>query len=127
MGKVRVRLYVDDGKIAYRDLLEDIKYSISEKVAALIGAAFDKLDPNNLGSVPLQTLIDLYCAENHPHVLSRRKNSQAVKEQFVDGITRKAVDNYVSRQNFVDYYAELNFCVPAEHDQVKNHSIIVFS
>lgn len=28
------------------------------------------------------------------------------------------MDDKVSRQEFVDYYAELNFCVPSEHEQV---------
>jgi hypothetical protein len=64
---------IENAKISYKQLLEDVKYSISGKIASLIGAVFDKLDPTNTGIVPLQTLIDTYCAANHPHVLTRRK------------------------------------------------------
>ena len=38
-------VYCKGEKICYRDLLEDVKYSISEKVTALISQAFDKIDP----------------------------------------------------------------------------------
>jgi hypothetical protein len=79
MGKVSNYGYLEDGKIAYKELLDDVKYSISEKIAALIGTVFDKLDPTNSGHVPLQTLIDTYSAANHPHVLTRRKKPEIVQ------------------------------------------------
>jgi hypothetical protein len=37
------------------------------------------------------------------------------------------VENTVTRQALVDYYAELNFCVPEEHEQVKLLFNLVFS
>lgn len=84
-------------------------------MTSLIAAAYSKLDPKGTNSVCLKTLISSYCAEQHPHVLSRRKQLEDVRNEFASGITRKAVDNNVSRQEFVDYYAELNFCLPNEH------------
>ena len=36
--------YVEEDLILYRDFLEDVKYSISESIANLIGQAFDSLD-----------------------------------------------------------------------------------
>lgn len=36
--------------------------------------AFDKLDPEGTGCVSLKHLSDTYCANKHPHVLSRRKS-----------------------------------------------------
>lgn len=91
--------------IAFRDFLEDVKYSIPEKVTSLIAAAYNKLDPKGTNNVSLQTIINTYNAEQHPHVLSRRKLVDQARAEFANGITRKAVDNNVSRQEFVDYYA----------------------
>lgn len=81
-------------------------------MAQLISQAYDKLDPENTGNVSLDHVIANYNPKGHPHVLSRKKTPEYVYNAFVNGITRKAVDGNVSKQEFVDYYAELNFCVP---------------
>lgn len=52
MEKVHI-FPMTDGLISYSALLEDVKYSIPEKVAPVIAAAYDKLDPKNTNSVPL--------------------------------------------------------------------------
>lgn len=44
MAKVLFISYIGD-KISYRDLLEDVKYSIPEEITGMISMAFDKLDP----------------------------------------------------------------------------------
>ena len=60
--------------ICYRDLFEDVKYSIPEQITALIAQAFNKLDPNNEELVCFKHVISCYNPLKHPHVLSRRKS-----------------------------------------------------
>jgi|JI9StandDraft_1071089.scaffolds.fasta_scaffold292643_2 hypothetical protein len=92
---------------------------MSEKIAQLIGAAFDSLDANNKGSVSLTLIENENTYNKHPHVLSRLKNPEQVRAEFMNGISRKADANgRVDKKGFLDYYAELNFCVPNERESV---------
>jgi len=43
--------YTEEDEILYREFLEDVKHSISEKIVGLINEAFTKLDKNNEASV----------------------------------------------------------------------------
>ena len=64
-------------------------------------------------------MINAYKAEAHPHALSRKKDPQAIKDEFASAINRKAdASGYVTQAAFVDYYAELNFCIPNERSTV---------
>lgn len=83
-------IYAKGENICYRDLLEDVKYSIPEKITALISQAFDKLDPECTGCAPLEVLCNNYCASSHPHVLSRRKAPEEVFAIFQAGMSKKA-------------------------------------
>lgn len=79
----------------------------------MISMAFDKIDPEGTGEVALAHLANCYCADKHPHVLSRRKSPEEVFDTFMTGMTLKANGDVLSRAGFVDYYADINFCVPA--------------
>lgn len=92
---------------------------MSEKAASLIGQAFDCLDSKCEGAVSLQCLECAYNAEQHPHCLTRRKSPETIKSEFISAICRKAnSEGKVTKEAFVDYYAELNFCVPNERATV---------
>lgn len=58
--------------------------------------------------------MNAYHVKCHPHVVSRRKSPEEVLDQVRSGMCRKVVNDVVSREGFVDYYAELNFCIPNE-------------
>jgi hypothetical protein len=94
-------------------------------VAAVINQAFEVLDKKHENSLTLEQLTKSYNPQNHPHALSRKKSPEDIQAEFVNAISRKADENgRVSQKAFVDYYAELNFCVPNERDTV---SIRLFS
>jgi len=99
------------------DFLTDVKYSIPQKVADLIGEAFAKLDQDNAGKLSMDQMLNSYNAKSHPHVLSRLKAPEDAKGFFMNGMERKAdADQQVSKEGFIDYYAELNFCIPNERE-----------
>lgn len=88
---------------------------MSEKLAQLVGFAYDSIDRNNQGSVSLTILENENIYGKHPHVLSRLKSPEQIKSEFMSGISRKADKNgRVDKKGFLDYYAELNFCIPNE-------------
>jgi hypothetical protein len=104
----------------YIDFLQDVKYSLSEKIAGLINQAFEVLDKKHEQSLPLELLTKSYNPLSHPHSLSRRKNPENIQAEFVNAITRKADQSgRVSQAAFVDYYSELNFCIPNERENVR--------
>ena len=51
-------------------------------------------------------------------MISRRKSPEEVYATFQNGMARKAENDCVSRAAFVDYYADINFCVPNERENV---------
>ena len=44
----------------------------------------------------------------------------------MNGMTGKSENGKVSRGGFVDYYADINFCVPNEREKVKTINNLVF-
>ena len=53
----------------------------------------------------MEHLLNNYNPNKHPHVLARKKTCEDVKGFFMNSMERKAVDEQVSREAFVDYYA----------------------
>lgn len=99
--------------------MQDVKYSFSERVAAVINQAFEVLDKKHEYSLTLEQLTKSYNPQNHPHALSRKKSPEDIQAEFVNAISRKADENgRVSQKAFIDYYAELNFCIPNERETV---------
>jgi hypothetical protein len=63
----------------------------------------------------LELLLKSYHPQAHPHSLSRRKSPEDIQTEFANAISRKADQSgRVSQKAFVDYYSELNFCIPNE-------------
>lgn len=89
----------------YRDFLEDVKYSVSENISGLLDRAFSTLDHEGTRSVDLNKVISLYDSSKHPHVITRKKYPEDVKQEFINGISRKAKDGRISKEAFIDYYA----------------------
>jgi hypothetical protein len=64
-------------------------------------------------------LISNYNPTNHPHSLTRKKDPESIKNDFDHAIAKKACPKgRVTQAAFVDYYAELNFCIPNERQSV---------
>lgn len=91
----------------------------------MINQAFEVLDKKHENSLSLEQLTKSYNPQNHLHALSRKKSPENIQAEFVNAISRKADENgRVSQKAFIDYYAELNFCIPNERETV---SIRLFS
>ena len=82
--------YPEQDCIRYREFLEDVKYAMSEKIASLIGQAYDCLDSKGSGAVCFEHIVNLYNEKEHPHCLSRRKSPEYIKAEFYHAMKRKA-------------------------------------
>lgn len=67
-------------------------------------------------SVPFQLLQENYNANAHPRVRTREKRSETVRADFCELMGSRASDGNVTEQAWIQYYADVNSCLPAEKD-----------
>lgn len=91
--------------------------------------AFQFLDVEGTGQLSVDELIGngeeskgpfgsrCYNAAAHPRVRTREKLEENVHKEFADGIKARAPDGVVDENIFIEFYADLNACLPAEKDE----------
>lgn len=47
---------------------------------------------------------------------TREKKGDAVRAEFIDGMSKHQKGGFVTEQGFIEYYADINACLPAEKD-----------
>jgi len=52
----------------------------------------------------------------HPRTRTREKKSEQVRLEFIECMSRLQTAGVVTEQAFVEYYADINACLPAEKD-----------
>ena len=71
--------------------------------------AFDILDKNRTGEIDPSDLVGVYDTSKHPDVISKKKTSQEVLREFLDGFdVGGVVDGMVTRTEFESYYANVS-------------------
>ena len=71
--------------------------------------AFDILDKNGTGEIDPSDLVGVYDTSKHPDVISKKKSSQDVLREFLDGFdVGGVVDGMVTRTEFENYYANVS-------------------
>ena len=94
---------------------------MSDERIATVKKTFNKLDKNRQGFLNVGELISNYNAELHPRVRTREKTAQQVQEEFTRAISAKARDGRISEMDFLDYYADVSACLPAEREDHFNN------
>jgi hypothetical protein len=90
---------------------------MSERLTEAIQNAFQFLDYRRKGELDLEELLRKYQAHYHPHTATRKKSPQEVAQEFETGIKLKSGNQKtLTEKEFLDYYQDLNFCVPAERE-----------
>ena len=75
----------------------------------MINLAFDKLDKDGSGLIEPADLIGVYDTTHHPDVISRKKTSQQVLREFLDGFdVGGVVDGMITREEFMNYYHNMS-------------------
>jgi Ca2+-binding EF-hand superfamily protein len=75
----------------------------------LVNLAFDVLDKDGSNQIDPLDLVGVYDTSKHPDVISRKKTTQEVLRDFLDGFdVGGEVDGMVTRQEFENYYANVS-------------------
>ncbi len=94
---------------------------MSDERIATVKKAFQKLDKQGRGYLNVEQLISLYNAELHPRVRTREKTVSQVQAEFERAIRAKAQNGMLSEMDFLDYYADVSACLPAEREDHFNN------
>ena len=69
------------------------------------------------GSVPFEVLQSKYNADAHPRVRTREKKVETIRADFVNLLGEHVnASGHVEEKDFLQYYADINCCLPAEKD-----------
>jgi hypothetical protein len=84
---------------------------------SIVGAAFNKFDPNGSGLVPLKVLTDAYCAEKHPHVSQGDMAPAVAARAMINALTPSAKQHSgsVAVEDFVLFHERMS----AEVDEMQ--------
>lgn len=95
---------------------------MSDERIATVKKAYQKLDKQGRGFLYLDDLINNYNAELHPRVRTREKTVSQVMSEFEKAIRAKSRDgSTISEMDFLDYYADVSACLPAEREDHFNN------
>lgn len=109
--------YNNDTRIFYTDFLNNVRNDISERLQGVIDSTFDYLDYKKQGKLDLEELCLRYRSKEHPHAATRKKFAEDISNEFTQGLKLKSSDGKtLSKQEFTDYYADLNACTPIERE-----------
>ena len=61
-------------------------------------------------------MLQSYNCQSHPRVLTREKKQETVYNEFEQCIGARSSVGQVSENSFLEYYADINACLPAEKD-----------
>jgi hypothetical protein len=60
--------------------------------------------------------LDKYNAAAHPRVRTREKKLESVYNEFESCMGARTQGGYIAEGSFIEYYADINACMPAEKD-----------
>ena len=106
-----------DKQIHYKEFLEALRGDFAEKRLSVVKYAFQMLDTNGSGELSLSDLASRYNAAAHPRVKLREKKEETIQAEFEAGLGLRAGGDTVTEQAWMEYYADVNSCLPSEKDE----------
>jgi hypothetical protein len=85
---------------------------MNEKRLAVVKHAFQFLDEAGTKRLQFDKLNSHYNSQAHPRVRTREKTAQNVYNDFVNTMGPRATGNTINEQAFIEYYADINACLP---------------
>lgn len=89
---------------------------MNEKRLAVVKHAWQYLDPLGSKRLSMSSLMSKYNAGDHPRVRTREKKIESVYAEFEQCMGARSQSGFISESAFIEYYADINACLPAEKD-----------
>ena len=89
---------------------------MNQKRLAVVKYAWNTLDKKGDKRIPFDTLAQMYQSQAHPRVRTREKKPETVYNDFIACLGEKVKGGNVTENDFIEYYADINACLPAEKD-----------
>jgi len=81
--------YHQDGQINYAEFIQYIRTSMSENRLSAVKYAYQFLDYDRVGKLPIGMLFSKFKAKEHPRVRTREKTEEQVFADFKAAIVKK--------------------------------------
>jgi len=113
-----------NGRIDYDEFIRRIRGQMSDSRKNIVEEIFNTLEPDQEGFVHINKVNQLFNPENHPDVLSGKRNPNEVYQEFVD--TFEGNHNYlngdeaqfgnVDIDEFCDYYDSVSMMIDSDSE-----------
>jgi len=103
-----------DRRVSCEEFLCTLREELNPRRASMVARCFEVLDRDGCGSIDAAHLKGVFCAKEHPDVISGKKTEAQVLVEFLnnfDGTTGNN-DGQVTRAEWTTYYEELSMGIP---------------
>lgn len=100
----------NSGTIAYEEFLRIIRGKMPECRKEIIDKVFEIFDKDHSGIIEVKDVMGLYCAKQHPDVISGKASEEEVMKEFLETFefNVEGKDGKVTLKEFEDYYANVS-------------------
>jgi Ca2+-binding EF-hand superfamily protein len=106
----------NDKQIHYREFIEALRQEYNEKRVGVVKYAWQMISGGEV-ELSVQDLASRYQSANHPRVKLREKKETNIQKEFEEGISFRTAGSNINENAFLEYYADVSACLPAEKDE----------
>lgn len=104
----------NSGLISFDEFLRGLRSPMSEKRQELVNLAFNVVDKTGDGQVTVEDLKGVYDCSGHPGIIDGSMTESDVLSHFVDTWDQGDKDGVVTRDEFMDYYADVGASIDGD-------------
>lgn len=95
-----------DGSISYEEFVGGLREPLNERRLGIVRKAFESLDKNNSGKIPVSGINMTYDVHAHPRFLNGSSTREQLVAEFL--LNFETFFGYVNLKEFVDHYSEVS-------------------
>lgn len=110
----------NSGLIKYDNLISSIVGSMSIKRENLIKKVYNLISTNNTYNIPLTNIIKSYISSRHPDVISGKRISEDVLQEFIENLNifkdyinsiKKSESDCLNYEDFIKFYSQISMYI----------------
>mmetsp|Transcript_12643 Transcript_12643/g.23060 ORF Transcript_12643/g.23060 Transcript_12643/m.23060 type:complete len:2081 (+) Transcript_12643:183-6425(+) len=102
------------GEVDYVEFCHGIRGELNEERKTIVGEVFDGIDGDDDGVIDCGDIGRCFVLNNHPDVISRRKPANIILLEFLQTFERSGTDGKLTRDDFLEYYANVSAFIEDE-------------